>query len=231
MLLQILNPCPENWAEMTPETQGRFCQSCQKTVIDFTQMSDNQVVLYFKEHSTENACGRFYPFQLNRPLIENITLKRRNRHAAWKYMIWSVLSVGTLASPRMAYSQDDSTEAPIEQAQPVLSDTTLINSNFRLMGKVICGQSLKIIPNATIYVGENEVFITANKTGDFEIIFSENSINENITLHISAVGYKTVVKTLTLQAANKPIRIKMKMIREVYPTYTYPFMQGNILQR
>jgi hypothetical protein len=30
----IKNPCSENWGQMSPNANGRFCSSCQKTVLD-----------------------------------------------------------------------------------------------------------------------------------------------------------------------------------------------------
>jgi len=64
--LQIPEPCHENWNKMAPGDKGRFCGSCQKTVVDFTEMSDMQLVAFFKKPSTGSVCGRFYNDQLDR---------------------------------------------------------------------------------------------------------------------------------------------------------------------
>jgi hypothetical protein len=63
--LTIPKPCHENWDAMSPEDKGRFCGACQKTVIDFTDMSDRQVAEFFKKPAG-NVCGRFDGEQLNR---------------------------------------------------------------------------------------------------------------------------------------------------------------------
>jgi len=34
MRISIENPCHEDWQKMLPESQGRFCQACEKTVVD-----------------------------------------------------------------------------------------------------------------------------------------------------------------------------------------------------
>lgn len=65
--IHIPTPCHENWDAMTPQQQGRFCQSCAKTVVDFTAMTDNEVLNYFTKASG-NTCGRFTANQLQRPL-------------------------------------------------------------------------------------------------------------------------------------------------------------------
>lgn len=62
----IQEPCHANWNEMQPEVQGRFCSSCEKSVVDFTTMSDFSIVNYLENHKSEKVCGRFTQTQLNR---------------------------------------------------------------------------------------------------------------------------------------------------------------------
>jgi hypothetical protein len=62
---KIDEPCHENWDAMTPMQQGRFCSSCAKPVMDFTRMTDMQVMNYMST-ATGSVCGRMTNFQLNR---------------------------------------------------------------------------------------------------------------------------------------------------------------------
>jgi hypothetical protein len=62
----IENPCDESWNDMTPEATGRFCGTCEKSVVDFTQMSDFSIVNYLENHKHEKVCGRFTKPQLDR---------------------------------------------------------------------------------------------------------------------------------------------------------------------
>ncbi len=64
MKLRIPNPCHENWTEMTLNEQGRFCQRCQKTVVDFTNWSTADIQNYFTKHYGQKICGRFNNKQL-----------------------------------------------------------------------------------------------------------------------------------------------------------------------
>src|SRR4051794_27218772 len=66
--LQIPTPCHENWDNMNPVEQGRFCGSCQKQVVDFSDMSDRQIAEFFKRPSTGSVCGRFMTDQLDRQI-------------------------------------------------------------------------------------------------------------------------------------------------------------------
>ncbi|WP_207632453.1 carboxypeptidase-like regulatory domain-containing protein [Foetidibacter luteolus] len=65
--LHVPTPCHEDWNKMTPTQQGRFCGSCAKQVVDFSLMTDQQVLNYFRSN-TGNTCGRFMGSQLQRPL-------------------------------------------------------------------------------------------------------------------------------------------------------------------
>lgn len=67
-ILNIPEPCHQSWDEMSPEAKGRFCGSCQKIVVDFTAMSDEQVKNYLLDKQNTNTCGRFYATQIGRPL-------------------------------------------------------------------------------------------------------------------------------------------------------------------
>lgn len=62
----IQNPCDKSWNDMTSESTGRFCGSCEKSVVDFTSMSDFSIVNYFENHKSEKVCGRFTKPQLDR---------------------------------------------------------------------------------------------------------------------------------------------------------------------
>ncbi|MBP6624457.1 MAG: hypothetical protein KA198_04755 [Chitinophagaceae bacterium] len=64
LVIQILNPCHENWDEMTLTDQGKFCSNCQKVVIDFSEKTDAELVDYFNTHSS--FCGRFKQTQIDR---------------------------------------------------------------------------------------------------------------------------------------------------------------------
>ena len=63
--ITISEPCSQKWEELTVVEQGRFCASCQKVVIDFTKMTDSELLDYFNNYQG-NTCGSFSPFQTNR---------------------------------------------------------------------------------------------------------------------------------------------------------------------
>jgi hypothetical protein len=67
--ISIPTPCHEDWGKMTPDAKGAFCASCQKSVYDFTNKSDEEIISVFEKKGKEKVCGRFAPAQLSRPIV------------------------------------------------------------------------------------------------------------------------------------------------------------------
>ena len=53
MKFKIKNPCKENFDEMTPCNGGRFCDLCEKKVIDFRNKKDNKIKEFFSNYKKE----------------------------------------------------------------------------------------------------------------------------------------------------------------------------------
>lgn len=64
--ISIPEPCTVPVNEMTPVEGGRFCSNCQQRVVDFTGMTDQQMINYFERYGM--GCGRFHSSQLNREI-------------------------------------------------------------------------------------------------------------------------------------------------------------------
>jgi TonB family protein len=63
--IQIPQPCSASWNAMTPEKEGRFCNTCSKRVMDFSTKSLSEIKDYFKAHLGKRICGRFRKDQLD----------------------------------------------------------------------------------------------------------------------------------------------------------------------
>ncbi len=74
--LRIEKPCHENWNNMLPEEQGKFCSKCAKTVMDFTTKTTDEIVDFFKHRNFETACVRTRSELLD-PLPAQLRLKQR----------------------------------------------------------------------------------------------------------------------------------------------------------
>ena len=91
--LTIPEPCHENWQQMTPTDQGRFCNACAKEVIDFSTMTDIQVLNYFTNMTHEKVCGRALPEQLDRTISRPAQPKKR-LFWYWNYIVMFFMFFG-----------------------------------------------------------------------------------------------------------------------------------------
>lgn len=66
-LISIPEPCHENWNDMTINEKGRFCSSCSKVVVDFTNRSKASILQEYlnSDPEGEKICGVFKNSQLD----------------------------------------------------------------------------------------------------------------------------------------------------------------------
>ncbi|MBI3510058.1 MAG: hypothetical protein HY064_05305 [Bacteroidetes bacterium] len=85
-MIEIKNPCPEKWENMSPETGGRSCEKCCKTVVDFSDFSDEEIVEYVKNKNGLRVCGRIQR--------EKLFFKPKKRQAKFFAALLFVFSFG-----------------------------------------------------------------------------------------------------------------------------------------
>jgi hypothetical protein len=194
--LHIPEPCHENWQNMTQQEQGRFCGSCQKTVVDFSVMTDKEILDYFSKTS-QHVCGRFTNDQLNKEL--KITEKRKRFSLAY---IWNIILATLLITeanaqvkpkskkPVKVYVQERRTmgiiaytpDEPVKIVIPVTMKGTIVDiqHNLPVVGASI---SIKGTTGGTM----------ADTSGIFRLKVEKK---DSVVLVISAIGYET--QTLVL---------------------------------
>src|SRR5581483_2324365 len=89
LTLSIPTPCHESWDNMTATKDGRYCSSCNKTVIDFSLYTDRELVEFFKTAERGTVCGRISEYQANRAIV--IT-EQNNRTFFHKLFLSSALA-------------------------------------------------------------------------------------------------------------------------------------------
>ena len=118
MKISIPEPCHEDWTAMTPRERGRHCASCAKTVVDFTAMTDAEVVGYLRGASGE-TCGRVRPTQLDRrlagPPVLPVGLTQPLRHGMAAATLAVGVAAGTSATAQTAPKPTVTKEVPRAQ--------------------------------------------------------------------------------------------------------------------
>jgi hypothetical protein len=110
--LKLQTPCDENWENMTPNEKGRFCDSCSKNVIDFSQMSLTEITKIMKK-SDDNICARVSKKQLDIPLLD--FTENRNYKLPYSQIAAGLMISGSLIAAQPSVTQNSIPVAQIEQ--------------------------------------------------------------------------------------------------------------------
>ena len=102
--IRIPSPCQEDWDAMRPEEKGRHCASCQKTVVDFTGMSDGEIIRHLAR-AGQGVCGRLAPDQLDRDL-SLLPPPHMNGVRGWPWVLAGALLAGEPSGPKQAVMGD-----------------------------------------------------------------------------------------------------------------------------
>jgi hypothetical protein len=199
--IQIQEGCHENWHSMTSAEQGRFCNACQKTVIDFTSMTDAQLANYFKSVS-ENACGRFHNDQLGKQLplpvsrIPWLTYFLKITIPAFLFSFKSEAQrIQRIAKmPETVLFAQKISEVKKEESKPELFSGSLVDEKGNP------------VPWASIIITGTRQGTISDSSGFFSLQVPRYSF-----LEISVLGYES--KTVKVDEINNGGRIVIQFIR------------------
>ena len=171
-------PCAEDWEQMQPNGCGKFCASCQKTVIDFSLMPNENMARILSNNPT-GLCGHFSEAQLNKP-FEIVPLgKNKSYFRIGKRIAAALLLVPTLA-PNLLFAQKQNKKTMVAR-YPIDSVTA----------QTICLQGT--VKDALTEEPLTGMLITAlgigtqisDKNGNFNFTIPKDSVGKSIT--VSAV--------------------------------------------
>lgn len=180
--ISIPNPCQQSWQQMTPEINGRHCRSCCTTVIDFTAMSNAEVIAYLTTHT--HVCGRFDKVQFVSLSYSQVV--EVNKISFWKKWSIAALFVGMLplikaeAKPAARHPQE-LREHPFKRSAEVKDSITY----YKITGTVRDDDGP--IPGATVTVKGTSIGTVTNAGGYFELVVPSDTKN----LFVRFIGYES----------------------------------------
>jgi hypothetical protein len=215
MRLQVPGPCHKDWDQMTETGKGRYCLSCRKEVIDFTLMSDQQILKSISR-AAGGVCGRFNSEQLNR----DMELKKNNNLSWYKYLIHVMI-------PAMLVTNKSSAQSTR------LADTIVFaapkDSSERLTGAVaiikeiqkpetitvegtVSDEKLQIIPGASVLIKGTTKGTNSDAKGYFKIRIGGDE--SKVTLVASSIGYGQKEFSIDLNKATQNLITTSVIMKE-----------------
>ncbi|MDB9721119.1 carboxypeptidase-like regulatory domain-containing protein [Winogradskyella sp.] len=188
IIINIAEPCHENWNKMTPKDQGRHCLACNKTVIDFTNTSDEQIIKTLK--SQNKLCGRFKNEQLNREIV--LTRKDKNNYLSWVASgLFAFMTIGSQNSYAQGAPKKVHTDTTMQPRVKGKVANSVLNEKL-ISGQVTTTSDGLPLPGAAVIVKGTARGQQTDFDGKFKIKVSVGDV-----LVISYVGMLSSEVTVT----------------------------------
>lgn len=183
--LTIPSPCSENWAKMSAAEQGRFCQSCQKQVVDLTGMDEQQLVLFFK-NSHAGVCGRMRKDQLEKDLSVP-----RKRIPWFRYLLQVAIPAAVFSN--RGYTQGAVLMKPLTVQSPKDTLKAVIpvadTGGYRMITGKVTDEHGNPLVYATVKRANSFQGSVADKDGFFKLkVDQRDSI---VKVEVSSVGFSS----------------------------------------
>ncbi|MCF8424851.1 MAG: carboxypeptidase-like regulatory domain-containing protein [Bacteroidia bacterium] len=192
-ILKIDNPCGQEWTSMTKTDFGKFCSNCSKTVVDFTQLTDNEVLQIVKQNSGK-LCGRLTQDQLNRAL----ELYKPTNTSRFHKILAGLLLVGTSENLPATDHQKLQNEIVTNidnkktNSEPLEIKSTPTTDSLKniVKGMVVDSKTKEPLPFATIIIKGTKTGTTTDMNGKFKLFIPDSLLADKIYLIMNYVGYQ-----------------------------------------
>ena len=185
--LKIDKACQEVWDSMLTDNDGRFCELCEKSVIDFTGLSQKETFKILKK-SKGGICGRITHSQIKTPFLD-ITEPTKYRLPHSK-AVASIMLLASLSSIQSCDSKDSKVKYDSSMHKKPSNSSVAIRNNspeivtkketIKFSGKVTTLEGL-VLDNVRItLVTIGKLYTTYSKIdGSFSIEIPKDVINDN----------------------------------------------------
>ncbi len=191
--LSIPKPCHEDWNNMQPSEQGRFCLSCQKQVVDFTQMSDAELFNFFSKTKEQHVCGRTHTAQLDTVISKPVEPKKKK---LWYVQYFSMLLMLLNKPSAQAQVKPPVESKPVDKRRTSMGAVAILPvAQPRVVTGKVTNEKGEPIPGALIVIKDAKTGATCNDSGNFSIRVLPTDI-----LYASALGYDTKLLLIKDQA-------------------------------
>ena len=207
-VLSIENPCEKIlWTSMENSENGKLCDLCCKNVIDFSVLSDSEIIKII-ENPSRDICAKMSASQTNRLLIN--PSKRKNLHLT--NTITTLLVVGSantiLASEINTTKQNQIALIDNFNSFNKFSEKTLIIETDSLKktisGTIIDENTDESLENEYVSIEGANIGVRTDTLGNFTLNIPDDFMADEIVLVLKATGWESDTR-LTVYRKDLPI--------------------------
>lgn len=192
LYLDVPLPCHADWAAMQPNAQGRHCLECNKDVVDFSGMSDADILNFFTKAKGE-TCGRFAGDQLRRAIVPPAAPARKR---LWVLML-SVFVSWFGWSKVNAQKGKVAVAAQAPRSSLIIGDTTDIKqSTIQISGRITDDTGM---PLEAVSISAKGSMAISDSLGRYSLpVFADAT-----SIKVFALGYHAYEVSLGTLRANQ----------------------------
>lgn len=209
----IDKPCSENYEAFTKTAKGGFCNSCKKTVIDFTKMSDQEILNYFNRENNK-TCGLFLESQLKNYSSPSTSLNKP-KSSAFASSVFGISLVSILSFTNGFSQEKINTNATIKVENGVSKQDSAskdLNEKFTVSG--IVSDASGPLPGANIYIKNTNIGTQTDVDGKFTF---PKQLEIGDVLLVTFIGYndREIIVSSKNQSITMSYDVKLEGIQTV----------------
>ncbi len=203
-LFTIGTPCHEDWQQMTPVEQGRFCDACAKCVVDLSGKSQPEIKSLYEQHEG-NLCGSM-PLSQYKQLEKAKTTPSQPSFVRSRWSTLQIFAASFIAAFGLLWNS--TVQAQSHRNYPVRGKIKAVPTTATLKGRVLLEGEGKAGVYVTI-TGKGGTFSAETdadgyfgfyrlQPGKWEVIaYHEASLSEAWTMvELGKGAYETIRLTL-----------------------------------
>ena len=201
-LFSIPQPCSANWAAMAPTADGRHCAACQTEVVDFTRLSEAEILAYLAylaQRGRRPVCANAHAAQLAAP-------------ASGRWRRWLLAGLALLGWP-----------APAPAGPPVRPPLAAVGGKPEkpgaaviVRGTVLDDRNGQPVAGARVLIHNTAFGTVTDEEGRFELVMAANWAplsSGKLALHIEGNPFDFLPQDLTVSVRRsiKPTVLQVRL--------------------
>lgn len=198
------NACDQEWDGMPEREAGRFCQQCERVLVDLTDKTEQQVLDLQVQHNF-SLCAQYTIDQVHR-LDRYLTLQEQPQRSHMPWLVKLAMGLGASGVPFLAAAQEPIPASTIEQTYP--KDTTIEvypgyhtpwvkpeqNDIDTVAGVLKSWKDDQPLAKVKVVIKNGKGAVLAKTTtgldGAFQLEYKIDGDRDDITLHFKRPGYR-----------------------------------------
>ncbi|GAA4051314.1 hypothetical protein GCM10022409_42600 [Hymenobacter glaciei] len=199
----IPQPCTQPWAAMSPTAAGRFCAACATEVVDFTNLSEAEILAFLARQGGRPVCANAYATQAA-PL------------PVGRWRRWALAGLALLGWQSATSCATQPPQQPPTTAAAPMPATAEQQQSVVIRGVVLDGANGPGVAGAFVFINDTQYGAVTDENGRFELVLARSwePIRAGaLTLRVqgSPFVFKPQEVAVKLPAAGAPVELVVRM--------------------